>query len=136
MSALELDHHMKNGFDRLRVADKVVIDREDAASIAEGEQRRQLIAHRCKRLRSGKAAVELNDVAEVASESAADSGLHHHRPVVAHVDQVPPRRWHIAKLLEDRPIIERLSRTGCLRRNRRRDQDDGRIIGMTPPLAL
>ena len=78
----------------------------------------------------------MNDVTEVASESAADSGLHHHRPVVAHVDQVPPRRWHIAKLLEDRPIIERLSRTGCLRGNRRRNQDDGRIIGMTPPLAL
>ena len=37
MSALEVDHHMKNGFDRFRVADKVVIDREDSASIAEGE---------------------------------------------------------------------------------------------------
>src|SRR6184192_604816 len=101
MSALKVDHHMKNGFDRLRVADKVVIDREDSASVAECEQCRQLIAHRCKRLRSCKAAVELNDVAEVASKSAADGGLHHHRPVVAHVDQVPPRRWHIAKIFED-----------------------------------
>jgi len=48
-----------------------------------------------------EAAVELNDVAEVAPESAADGGLHHHRPIIADVDQIPARERHIAKLLEN-----------------------------------
>ena len=90
--ALPLVQMREHPGDRDAVADEVVVDEEEAAPVAGGAERVELLEHLRGRLRTWLAAEDLDDVAELALERAAARVLHAHRCVVAVIDQVEAGR--------------------------------------------
>ena len=74
------------------VADEVVVDHEDRSTPPELVQRIELPQHLRRRLHPGVAAVQLDDVAELALERTAPRALHAHRRVARAVEQIESRR--------------------------------------------
>src|SRR5207302_8604776 len=70
------------------VADEVVVDDEDRSAPTELVERVELAQHLRRALHPRVAAVELDDVAELALEGAAARGLHAHRRVPRPLEQI------------------------------------------------
>ena len=83
--------HRQERFDRLFVADEIIVDEIDVASITEPIERLKLGKHLVVRLGARRPAVKLDDVAELASERAAARELHPDVKVLLEFQQIEAR---------------------------------------------
>ena len=118
------DNVAQNGFDRLLVADQIVIDDEGIVHPGRDEAV-HLCKHLCDGLDPRPAPEDHNDIAEFAREGAAARNLQAAVQILVHRQQVPPRRRHgrhvrlvgllVAELMIALPPLGQEARPGFLR---------------------
>src|SRR6516225_813092 len=88
---LPLLQRRKKPFERLLVADEIIVNEVDVAAVAETKQRVELGQHLLIGLSAGNAPVQLDDVAELAIERAAARELNADISVVVRLEKLKER---------------------------------------------